>query len=134
MRRQSFRDWKNLPKIPTETEILKLKIEVKLSHADACKAHRTARDPPVPSIALQSAFPSLGNSTVDRSHARPFTSAAPLLHVTGVPLDQDELIVAEQNDFSSFLFGNPVTFLAFLAEAIKQTILEKDKHEHIDVC
>jgi len=32
------------------------------------------------------------------------------------------------------LFGNPVTFLAFLAEVIKQTILARDKNENIDVC
>jgi len=40
----------------------------------------------------------------------------------------------EQIDFSGLLFGNPVTFLAFLAEVIKQTILARDKHENIDVC
>jgi len=32
------------------------------------------------------------------------------------------------------LFRNPVTFLALLAEVIKQTILAKDKNENIDVC
>jgi len=36
--------------------------------------------------------------------------------------------------FSSLLFGNPVTFLALLAEVIKQTILARDKNENIDVC
>ena len=70
---------------------------------------------------------------MDRSHARPFISATPLPHATGVPLDQDELIVTEQTDFSSFLFCNPVTFLAFLTDVIKQTILAKDKNEDIDV-
>ena len=38
------------------------------------------------------------------------------------PVSEEELIVTEQVDFSSLLFGNPVTFLAFLAEVIKQTI------------
>jgi len=32
------------------------------------------------------------------------------------------------------LFGNPVTFLAFLAEVIEQTLLARDKNENIDVC
>jgi len=79
-------------------------------------------------------FPSLPKSTVDRSHATPFLTATPLPHATDVPLDQDEFVVTEQIDFSSFLFGNPVIFLAFLAEVIKQTILAKDKNENIDVC
>ena len=70
---------------------------------------------------------------MDRSHARPFISATPLPHATGVTLDQDELIVTEQTDFSSFLFCNPVTILAFLTEVIKQTILAKDNNEDIDV-
>ena len=29
---------------------------------------------------------------------------------------------------------NPVTFLAFLAEVIRQTMLEKDSNESIDLC
>ena len=72
--------------------------------------------------------------TVDRSHARSFIGADPIPHAPGVPLDQEELIVTEQVNFSSLLFGNPVTFLAFLAEVIKQTILAKDRNENIDVC
>jgi len=32
------------------------------------------------------------------------------------------------------MFGNPVTFLAFLAEVIRQTMLAKDNNESIDVC
>jgi len=55
-------------------------------------------------------------------------------HATGVPPDQDELIITEQLDFSNLLLGNPVTFLAFLAEFIRQSILAKDKNENIDVC
>jgi len=55
-------------------------------------------------------------------------------HGTGTPLDQDEPIVTEQIDFSRLLFVNPVTFLAFLAEVIKQSILARDKNENIDVC
>jgi len=66
---------------------------------------------------------------VDRSHARPFIGAAPIPHAPGVPLDQEELIVTEV-DFFSHLFGNPVTFFAFLVEAIQQTILAKDKREY----
>ena len=68
-----------------------------------------------------------------RTLAKPFSSATPCPHVTGTPLDQDEPIVTEQIDFSSLLFGNPVTFLAFLAEVIKQTILARDKNENINV-
>jgi len=37
-------------------------------------------------------------------------------------------------DFSSLLFGNPVTFLAFLAEVIKRTILATDRNDTVDVC
>jgi len=42
-------------------------------------------------------------------------------------------IISEQLDFSSLLFSNPVTFLAFLAEVIRQTMLAKDNDESIDV-
>ena len=44
-----------------------------------------------------------------------------------ISLQQDGTVVAEQMNFSSLLFGDPVAFLAFLAEVIKQTILAKDK-------
>jgi len=49
-------------------------------------------------------------------------------------VDQDKSTVTKQIDFSSVLFGNPVTFLAFLAEVIKQTTRARDKNENIDVC
>ena len=105
-----------------------------LSYADACKELRTSRNPPAPHLASQSTFPPLPNSTVDRTLAKPFLSATPCPHVTGTPLDQDEPIVIEKIDFSSLLIDNPVTFLAFLAEVIKQNILARDKNENIDVC
>jgi len=38
------------------------------------------------------------------------------------------------NDFSSLLFGNPITFLASLAEVIKQTNRTRYKNENIDLC
>ena len=69
----------------------------------------------------------------DRTHARPVVGAAPFPHAAGVPPDQDEIIIAEQLDFSSLLFGNPVTFIAFLAEVIRQTMLAKE-NESMDVC
>ena len=124
------------PRYKRETEIVKLKTEEKLSYADACKAHRIARSPPVPNVASQSAFPPLPKKTVavDRTRARPVVGAAPFPHAAGVPPDQDEMIITEQLDFSSLLFGNPVTFLAFLAEVIRQTMLAKDNNESIDVC
>jgi len=122
------------PRYQRVTAILKLKTVAKLSYADACKAHNSSRSPPVPNLASQSAFPTLPKSTVDRSHARPFLGTAPIPRATGVSLDQEKLIVTEQIDFSSLLFGNPVTFLAFLVEVIKQTILAKDRNENIDVC
>jgi len=82
-------------------------------------------------VASQSAFPPLPKSTVDRPpHAKPSISAAPLPLATGVPLEQDELIVTEKIDFASLLFGNPVTFLTFLVEVNKQTILAKDIREY----
>jgi len=118
------------PRYKRETEILKLKTEAKLSYADASQAHRTGRNPPVPNIASQSAFPPLPKSTVDRSHARPFISTTPLPHATGGPLDQDELIVTEQTDFSSFLFCNPVNLRQEGEKGIKQTILAKNKREY----
>ena len=52
------------PRYKRETEILKLKTEAKLSYADACKAHRFARSPPVPYMSSQSAFPPLPKKTV----------------------------------------------------------------------
>jgi len=56
------------PRYKRETEILKLKIEAKLSYADACKAHRIARSPPVPNMVSQSAFPPFPKKTgVDRT-------------------------------------------------------------------
>jgi len=105
-----------------------------LSYGDTCKELRTSRNPPAPHLASQSTFPSLPKSTVDRNLAKPFLSATPCPHVSGTPLDQDEPIITEQIDFSSLLFGNAVTLLAFLAEVIKQTILARDKNESIDVC
>jgi len=112
-----------------------LKTEAKLSYADACKAHRIARTPPVPNMVSQSGFPPVPKKTgVDRTHERPIVGAAPFPHAAGVPPHQDEMIITEQLDFSSLLFGNPVTFLAFLAEAIRQTMLAKDNNERIDVC
>ena len=124
------------PRYKRETEMLKLKTEAKLSYADACKAHRIARSPPVPNMVSQSAFPPLPKKAVGvyRTHARPVIGAAPIPHAAGVPPDQDEMIISEQLDFSSLLFGNPVTFLAFLAEVIRQTMLAKDNNESIDVC
>jgi len=71
---------------------------------------------------------------VDHTQARSIVGAAPFPHAAGVPPDQDEMIITEQLDFFSLLFGNPVTFLAFLAEVIRQTMLEKDNNESIDVC
>jgi len=84
----------------------------------------------------QSAFPLLPKKTVgvDCTQARSIVGAAPFPHASGVPPDQDEMIITEQLDFSSLLFGNPVTFLAFLAEVIRQTMLAKDNKESIDVC
>ena len=124
------------PRYKRETEILQLKIEVKLSYADACKAHRIARSPPVPNMVSQSAFPPLPKKTVgaDRTQARSIVGAAPFPHAAGVPPDQDEVITTEQLDFSSLFFGNPMTFLAFLAKAIRQTMLAKDNNKSIDVC
>ena len=47
--------------------------------------------------------PHLPKSTVDRTLAKPFSSATPCPHGTGTPLDQDEPTVTEQIDFSSLL-------------------------------
>jgi len=115
------------PRYKRETEILQLKTEAKLSYADACKVHRIARSPPVPNMVSQSTFPPLLKKTVgaDRTQARSIVGGAPFPHAAGVPTDQDEMIITEQLDFSSLLFGNRVTFLAFLAEVIRQTMLAK---------
>jgi len=43
------------------------------------------------------------------------------------------MIITEQLDFPSLLFGNPVTFLTGLAQVIRQTKLAKDNNESIDV-
>jgi len=99
-----------------ETEILKQKrTEAKLSHGDACKAHRIARSPPVPNMVSQSAFPPLQKKTLrtDRTQARSIVGVTPFPHAAGVSLDQDEMIITEQLDFSSLFLGNPLTFLAF---------------------
>jgi len=84
----------------------------------------------------QSALPPLPKKTVgvDRTKARSIVGAAPFPYAAGVPPDQDEMIITEQFDFSSLLIGNPVTFLAFSAEVIRQTMLAKDNNESIDVC
>jgi len=70
-----------------------LKAEAKLSYADACKAHRIARSPPVPNMVSQSAFPPFPKKTVgvDRTHERPIVDAAPFPHAAGVPPHQDEI-------------------------------------------
>jgi len=84
----------------------------------------------------QSAFPPLPKKTVgvNRTQARSIVGAAPFPHAAGVPPDHDEMIISEQLDFSILFFGNPVTFLAFLAEVIRQTMLAKDNSESIEVC
>jgi len=117
-------------------KILKLKTEAKLSYADACNAHRIARNPPFPNMVSRSAFPPLPKKTVgvDRPQVSSIVGAAPFPHAAGVPSDQDEMIITKQLDFSSLLFGNPVTFLAFSAEVIRQTMLAKDNNESTDVC
>jgi len=71
---------------------------------------------------------------VDRTQARSIDGGAPFPHAAGVPSNQEEMIITEQLDFSSLLFGNPVIFPAFLAKVIRQTMLAKDKNESIDVC
>ena len=82
------------PRYKRETEILKLKTEAKLSYADACKAHRIARSPPVPNMVSQSTFPPLPKKTVgvERTQARSIIGAAPFPHAAGVPPDQDETV------------------------------------------
>jgi len=82
----------------------------------------------------QSAFPPLPKKTVgiDRTHARSIVGAVSFPYAAGIPPDQDKLNITEQLDFSRPLFVNPVTFLAFLAEFIRQTMLTKD-NESIDV-
>ena len=123
------------PRYKRETEILKLKTEAKLFYADACKAHKIPRSPAVPNTVSQSDFPPLKKKVgVDRTQARSNAGAAPFPHAAGVPPDQGEMIVTEELDYSSLLFGNPVTFLAFLAEVIRQTMLAKDNNESIDLC
>jgi len=84
----------------------------------------------------QFAFPPLLKKTVGigRPHARSIVGAAPFPHAAGVPPDQDEMIITEELDFSSLMFGNPVTFLAFLAEVFRQTMLAKENNESINVC
>ena len=106
------------PRYQREIEILK-------TYADA--ELRTSRNPPAPPLALQSTFPLFQSRLWIVLLQKPFSSATPCPHVTGTTLDQDEPIITEQIDFSSLLFGNAVTFLAFLAEVIKQTILARDK-------
>jgi len=75
----------------------------------------------------QSAFPSLPKKTlgVDRTQAKSIVGAAPFPHAAGVPPDKDEMIITEQLDFSSLLFGNPVTFLTFLAKSSGKTCWQK---------
>jgi len=84
----------------------------------------------------QSAFPPLPKQTVgvDHTQARSIVGAAPFPHAADVTLDQDEMIITEQLHFSSLLFGNPVNFLAFLEEVIRQTMLAKGNNESIDIC
>jgi len=115
------------PRYIGETEILKLQSVAKLFYADACKAHRISRSPLVPSMFSQSAFPSLPKKTlgVDRTQAKSIVGAAPFPHAAGVPPDKDEMIITEQLDFSSLLFGNPVTFLTFLAKSSGKTCWQK---------
>jgi len=92
------------PRYQRETEILNLETVANLSYADACKELSTSRNPPAPHLASQSTFPTLPKSTVDRTLAKPFLSATPCPRVTGTPLDQNELIVTEQTDFSSLVW------------------------------
>ena len=82
----------------------------------------------------KSEFPLLPTSTGRQSNARSFVNSTQIGLESSVSLQQDSClslrldgtVVAEQMDFSSLLFGDPVAFLAVLAD-VKQTILAKDK-------
>jgi len=125
---------KTCPRYQRETEILKLKTKSKLSYANACKEFIKSRDTPAPNMQSKSEFPLLPTSTRRQSNARSFVNSTQIGLESSVSLQQDSClslrldgtVVAEQMDFSSLLFGDPVAFLAFLAD-VKQTILAKDK-------
>jgi len=98
------------------------------------RVHKS-RDFPAPNLKSKSDFPPFPASIGRQSNARSFVnntqlgleSSMSLQQDSRISLQQDGTVVAEQMNFSSLLFGDPVAFLAFLAEVIKQTILAKDK-------
>jgi len=51
-----------------------------------------------------------------------------------VPESEVQVEQIDQIDFSeNFMFGNPLYFIAFLTEAITQTISAKEKNQEIDI-
>jgi len=123
------------PRYQRETEILKLKTKSKLSYSVAFKEFIKSRDIPAPNLKSKSDFPPLPTSIGRQSNAKSFVnntqlgleSSVSLQQDSRMSLQQDGTIAAEPIDFSSLLFGDPVAFLAFLSEVIKQTILAKDR-------
>jgi len=102
-----------------------------LTHA--CKEFIKSRDIPAPNLKSKSDFPPLPTSAGRQSNARSFVNNTQIGLESSISLQQDGTFVAEQMDFCSLLFGDPVAFLAFLAEVIKQAILAKDRNYTIDV-
>ena len=126
---------KTCPRYKRESEILKLKTTSNLSYADACKEFSESRAIPVPNLQSKSDFPPLPTPILGRpTNTRPSDNSTQVNLPINVPFVQDETVVTEQMDFSSLLFGNPVTFLAFLAKVIKRTVLATDRNDTVDVC
>ena len=123
----------NVPNIVvrSESEVLKIQTTSKVSYAAACRLHRqsaTAVHPQTTFTHRSREFPPL--PVVPKGSPigyRPFPiSKASTVHEQSGSL--------ECVDFTTnFPFGNPLLFLAFLAQVVTETISGKDRIQPVDV-
>ena len=126
---------KIFPRYTKESVVLKIKHTQNLTYAEACKQYTKSQFSSSNPRFNNSDFPPLPlNSScsrsmdidqrppVNKSYAHPTTDSILSEHSAGT-----------ENCPSGLMLGNPVLFLAFLADVINQTLSAKEKNEPIDL-
>ena len=134
---------KECPRYIKEAQVLKVKVEKKLTYAEACKQcanissnNGTSAGYPTWQDAKQ--FPALlcgnGASPVATRHI-PAIQEQPCNE--SLPSQEEHQVQSQTMDkvdfANNFMFGNPIYFVAFLAEVISLTLVAKDETKTIDI-
>ena len=134
---------KECPRYINEAQVLKVKVEKKITYAEACKQcanissnNGTSAGYPTWQDAKQ--FPALprgnGASPVATRHI-PAIQEQPCNE--SLPSQEEHQVQSQTMDkvdfANNFMFGTPVYFVAFLAEVISLTLGAKDKTKTIDI-